>query len=178
MNTFIVKDLILSSVKMADILQRYGIIARKNFFNCPFHNDKNASAKVYQNSFYCFGCGAKGDVISFVQQYYNLNFKEAMQKINIDFGLNLDVSGKVDFKKIEAIQQQRLLTEQKKQNLIQKYISLCDKRHILCKSIKQISNSITQENWEVQEYRRSKLLMQLESLDFKIDKINEDISIL
>ena len=42
---------------------------------CPFHNEKTPSFTVYPdtNSFYCFGCGAGGDVISFIRRIDNLD---------------------------------------------------------------------------------------------------------
>lgn len=48
---------------------------------CPFHNEKTASFSVSpeRGLFYCFGCGAKGDVISFVQQFEGLDFKGALK---------------------------------------------------------------------------------------------------
>ena len=48
------KDEILSIITMEDILNKYNIPHKRNMFNCPFHTDKNASAKMYDNSFYCF----------------------------------------------------------------------------------------------------------------------------
>ena len=48
---------------------------------CPFHNEKTASFSVSpeRGLFYCFGCGAKGDIISFVQQFEGLDFKGALK---------------------------------------------------------------------------------------------------
>ena len=48
---------------------------------CPFHNEKTPSFTVYPdtNSFYCFGCGAGGDVISFIRRIDNLDYVEAVK---------------------------------------------------------------------------------------------------
>ncbi|MDL2215982.1 DNA primase [Ruminococcaceae bacterium OttesenSCG-928-N02] len=48
---------------------------------CPFHNEKTPSFTVYPdtNSFYCFGCGAAGDVIGFVRKMNNLDYVEAVK---------------------------------------------------------------------------------------------------
>ena len=82
------RDIIINSLNMEDILNKYNIkIGRKGTFLCPFHDDRHPSAKVYTKSFYCFSCNKGGDLIRFVQDYFNLSFKEAMQKINIDFNL-------------------------------------------------------------------------------------------
>ena len=52
---------------------------------CPFHNEKTPSFVVYPDtqSFYCFGCGAAGDVINFVRKYNNLGYVEALSLIHI-----------------------------------------------------------------------------------------------
>ncbi|MCI9658719.1 MAG: DNA primase [Lachnospiraceae bacterium] len=72
---------------MRDVLSLYGIqIHRNGYINCPFHTgDRTPSLKVYQKDFYCFACGAHGDVISFVQQMDHLTFKEAFQLLGGDF---------------------------------------------------------------------------------------------
>ena len=50
---------------------------------CPFHNEKTPSFTVYPDtrSFYCFGCGAGGDVISFVRRIDNLDYIEAVKAV-------------------------------------------------------------------------------------------------
>ena len=58
---------------------------------CPFHAEKTPSMMVYTStqSFYCFGCGAGGDVISFIMKIENLEYIEALkflsQRAKIDF---------------------------------------------------------------------------------------------
>lgn len=50
---------------------------------CPFHNEKTPSFTVYpeSNSFYCYGCGAGGDIISFVRRMDNLDYIEAVKAV-------------------------------------------------------------------------------------------------
>ena len=62
---------------------------RQGFLSCPFHSEKTASCKIYpkSNSFYCFGCGAGGDVINFVRLLYGLDFRQACVRLEADFGL-------------------------------------------------------------------------------------------
>ena len=58
------------------IAERYGIkVNRNGMCVCPFHNDKNPSMKV-DRRFYCFGCGATGDVIDFVSRLHGISSKE------------------------------------------------------------------------------------------------------
>ena len=48
---------------------------------CPFHSEKTGSFYIYPNtqSFYCFGCGAGGDTISFLRRIENLEYIEAVK---------------------------------------------------------------------------------------------------
>lgn len=67
------------TVSMTELVWKYGLYPnRAGFIRCPFHNgDKNASLKIYKDSFYCFGCGASGDVFDFVRRMDGMSFKEA-----------------------------------------------------------------------------------------------------
>src|SRR5699024_2503824 len=58
---------------------------------CPFHNEKTPSFYVYPEtqSFYCFGCGAGGDVISFVKKINNLDYPEAVKLLASRAGMPL-----------------------------------------------------------------------------------------
>lgn len=58
---------------------------------CPFHNEKTPSFVVYPatQSFYCFGCGAAGDVISFVRKYNNLGYVESVKQLASRVGMPL-----------------------------------------------------------------------------------------
>lgn len=75
---------------MREVLERYGYEPNnKGFMCCPFHNEKTPSMKVYEKDYHCFGCGEHGDIVTFVQKFFNLSFQEALKKIDVDFGLNL-----------------------------------------------------------------------------------------
>lgn len=87
-----IADEIKQSIKMDDLFRAYGLEPnRAGFVICPFHSEKTASLKAYADNtrFKCFGCGAQGDVISFVMQYDNLTYQQALIKLNNDFSLNL-----------------------------------------------------------------------------------------
>lgn len=63
---------------MPEVVRGYGIeINRAGFCRCPFHTEKTASMKIYPTSFFCYGCGAGGDVIDFVRLYEHCDFKTA-----------------------------------------------------------------------------------------------------
>lgn len=62
---------------------------------CPFHNEKTPSFTVYidSNSYYCFGCGAGGDCITFIKTAENLDYVEAVKFLADRSGLSLPVDG-------------------------------------------------------------------------------------
>ena len=62
---------------------------------CPFHNEKTPSFKVYENTqhYHCYGCGLSGDVITFYQKLYNLDFIEAAVKLCDEYGINWKPGG-------------------------------------------------------------------------------------
>lgn len=84
--------IIKQTIDMTDVLKKYGMTPnRAGFIRCPFHSEKTASMKVYKGDkgFHCFGCGANGDVITFIQMLFNVSFDGAIKIINNDFGLGL-----------------------------------------------------------------------------------------
>ena len=60
------------SVKQA--AEHYGLKVNQNGMACcPFHNDRHPSLKLNEDYFFCFGCGAKGDVIDLVARLFNMS---------------------------------------------------------------------------------------------------------
>ncbi len=77
-----------------DVISSYVSLKRKGasyFGLCPFHNEKTGSFSVSRSKqmYYCFGCGAGGNVISFIMQYENLTFPEAVQFLAKRCGMTL-----------------------------------------------------------------------------------------
>lgn len=63
---------IKESVTARQAAEMYGLkVNRNGMVCCPFHNDKHPSMKV-DKGFYCFACGAKGDVIHFVEKKHRM----------------------------------------------------------------------------------------------------------
>lgn len=62
---------------------------------CPFHSEKSPSFTVYQDSqsFYCFGCGAGGDVITFLKRAENLDYVEAIRLLADRAGMQMPDDG-------------------------------------------------------------------------------------
>lgn len=80
-------DLLLAKVDVVDLIHSYVPLRKKSgsnyFARCPFHNEKSASFSVSQPKqfFYCFGCGASGNVIDFLMQFERLSFIEAIESL-------------------------------------------------------------------------------------------------
>ena len=84
-------ETVKQSVSTRDAAAFYGIEVKRNGMACcPFHDDKNPSMKLNEEYFYCFGCGATGDVIDFTAKLFDLSPKEAAEKLAQDFGLIYD----------------------------------------------------------------------------------------
>lgn len=83
-------DELIEEVRMkndiVDVISGYVRIQKKGssyFGLCPFHNEKSPSFSVSgsKQMFYCFGCGAGGNVITFLMQYENITFQEAVKML-------------------------------------------------------------------------------------------------
>ena len=82
-------ETIKAAVPVRQAAEHYGLkVNRNGMACCPFHNDRHPSLKLNENYFFCFGCGATGDVIDFVAKLFDLGNYEAAQKTAADFGLD------------------------------------------------------------------------------------------
>ncbi|HEY0908076.1 MAG TPA: DNA primase [Candidatus Paceibacterota bacterium] len=91
------------STHVQDIKERLGIVEVLSSYikleksganykaRCPFHNEKTPSFYVSpeRNSFYCFGCGEKGDIFSFVEKFEGLDFSGALKVLADRAGVSL-----------------------------------------------------------------------------------------
>lgn len=91
MNDF---KLIKQTISMKMMLLKYGIKTNSaGFCNCPFHTEKTASCKIYDDHFYCYSCGAIGDVVDFVARKEGITLAEAGQYLVDMFKLKADKEG-------------------------------------------------------------------------------------
>ncbi len=79
-------DELLARSDIVSVVSRYVSLSRRGSGNlglCPFHNEKTPSFHVSSDKqfFHCFGCGAGGDVISFVMKIENIDFTDAVAKL-------------------------------------------------------------------------------------------------
>ena len=99
---------------IVDVISGYVRLQKKGstyFGLCPFHNEKTGSFSVSpaKQMYYCFGCGAGGNVFTFLMEYENFTFPEAMQVLADRAGVDLpkqELSGEA---KRESDKRSRLL---------------------------------------------------------------------
>ena len=115
-------------VTVKQAAEYYGLNAGRNgMVCCPFHNDRHPSMKLNEDYFYCFGCGATGDVIELVSRLFGLSAYEAVQKLACDFGIDpdnppaADAKRKPKYQMVKAFREDELYCQR----------VLCDYLHLL-----------------------------------------------
>lgn len=82
---------IKSAITVPQAAKVYGMEPdRRSMVCCPFHSDNTPSMKLNDTYYYCFGCGATGDVIDLTAKLFSLNPRQAAEKLVHDFGLDPD----------------------------------------------------------------------------------------
>ena len=103
-----------SSNNIVDIIGGYVRLQKKGssyFGLCPFHNEKSPSFSVSPNKqmYYCFGCGAGGNVFTFIMEYENQSFPEAVKILADRAGIALPEAELTEEQKRERNKRQQLL---------------------------------------------------------------------
>ena len=84
-------ETIKAAVPVKQTAEHYGLkVSRNGMACCPFHHDRHPSLKLNEDYFFCFGCGAKGDVIDLVAKLFDLSGYEAAQRLVDDFGISTE----------------------------------------------------------------------------------------
>ena len=113
---------------MSEILERYYHTGKHNKVCCPFHEEKTPSFAYKEGIFTCFGCGAKGDQVEFVRKYFDLDYIDALKKIDQDFGFGVYDNELSDDERKKIRDRQVLRERQRKveQAFELEYIKACD----------------------------------------------------
>ena len=89
MNQF---ERVKAAVPLRQAAETYGLtVSRNGMTCCPFHEDRHPSMKLNEDYFFCFGCGASGDVIDFTARLFGISLKDAAEKLTADFGISADI---------------------------------------------------------------------------------------
>lgn len=88
-------ETIKERLSVADVIGSYIKLEKAgvNFkAKCPFHNERTPSfhVSISRGTYYCFGCGAKGDIFSFVEQFEGVDFKGALKLLALKAGVVLE----------------------------------------------------------------------------------------
>ena len=82
---------IKSAITVPQAAKVYGMEPdRRGMVCCPFHSDSHPSMKLNDTYYYCFGCGATGDVVDLTAKLFGLNPRQAAEKLMNNFGLDPD----------------------------------------------------------------------------------------
>lgn len=134
-------EVIKNALNMESVINKYGFEYRRRM-PCPIHGGKNNNFDVKEKTFYCHSRCGGGDVITFVQKLFELDFKEALKKIDSDFGLN--IYGATDFETYKqmayklAMQRAKLTKEKcKKEKAENEYWKAFDEWKRLFDNIRQ-----------------------------------------
>ena len=88
MNLF---KLVKESITVKQAAALYGLPVTSTWMtHCPLHEDHTPSMKLNDTYYYCFGCGATGDVIDLTARLFDLSSFQAARKLAQDFGLSPD----------------------------------------------------------------------------------------
>ena len=81
-------EAVKAAVPVRVAAERYGLeVNFGGMVRCPFHEDHTPSMKLYEDHFYCFGCGKHGDVVTLVSELFCIPPYDAACKLADDFGL-------------------------------------------------------------------------------------------
>ena len=104
-----------AAVPLRQAAEHYGLRVLPNGMTCcPFHEDKHPSLKLNEDYFFCFGCGASGDVIDFTAKLFGVSLKDATEKLAADFGISADakpVAVRRNPFRLEELRCRRVLTD-------------------------------------------------------------------
>jgi hypothetical protein len=82
---------VTAAVPVKTAAERYGLhLNHAGMARCPFHDDHTPSLKLNERYYYCFGCGATGDVVDLTAQLFGLQPYEAACKLAEDFDVNIE----------------------------------------------------------------------------------------
>ena len=127
MNLF---EAVKESVSPRQISDYYGLQVRNDMVSCLFHDERTPSMKLYDDHFYCFGCGKHGDVTDMVGELFGLSPKEAAEKIAHDFGISYDKQHD-NYKPSKESIIAKIRREQDKVKENHVYTVLCNYLHLL-----------------------------------------------
>ena len=153
--------IVKANVTVRQAAEHYGVeVQRNGMCCCPFHDDRHPSMKLNEDYFYCFGCGAHGDVIEFTARLFGLTNYEAVKKLAYDFGLDPDkppaaaALKKPEYPLAKAFQRDEMRCQR----------VLCDYLHLLEDWKERYAPSSPEEEWDDRFVEACQMLDRVEYL--------------
>ena len=155
---------------LVEKVREYGItLNSRGYAECPFHNEKTGSFKVYSDgTYHCFGCGAHGDVIDFVARIENIGFNEACKRLG----------GELSFSGYRAANKRKRVAEDKKRKISKAWdryyaaLSNFENNEAVIENMKPSSpEDIPTDVWTKALGRRAELEHALEIAETKIQQL-------
>lgn len=168
-----ISQLIYNQVTMDDVITRYHMPGKNGRVPCPFHNGRDYNLSYTAQVYHCWVCGAKGNVIGFVMDLFGLDYKNAIAKINQDFGLGLPMTNRMtvrQHKKLVAAEKQWREETKKRKGLEKEFKALLDEFYKL-DSIIVKNRPKTPEEPIKEKYAAA--LKKIELVKYKIDAFDE-----
>ena len=179
-------ELIKSKILLSQEIEKKTKVIKKgkdSWCCCPFHDEKTPSCKINDDlgSYYCFGCGAKGDIFTIYTELYNFSFPEAVKELAQRAGIRIvdnfdsNINKKNDkIYKILEISAKWFQDNLFKSNLCKEYLS---KRNLTDETIKYFKLGFSSNSQQTlyqflkeQDFEDKELL---ESNVVKLDKNNK-----
>lgn len=126
-------EYITENVTMDMILQQYYYTSHKKRIKCPIHNGEDDNFCYTDKVYHCWVCGAKGNVITFVKNFFDIDTKQAVSKINYDLNLQIPINRPLNhrdkIKMRESTRKRKEMVQHKvieKQKKIEEYWEIFD----------------------------------------------------
>lgn len=119
-------EAVKAAIPLPEAAKRYGLDASgTGMICCPFHEDRTPSMKLYEDHFYCFGCGKHGDLVDLLSELFCIPPYEAACKLADDFGVDqyAEVPRRAAEKELRSFREKQLRC----QRVLSEYLRLLTK---------------------------------------------------
>lgn len=169
-------DTIRELLTAAQVAQHYGFQPnRSGYICCPFHRENTPSLKLYpgDKGWHCFGCGKGGDVIRFVMELFDLNFPQAVVRLDADFGLGLALGQPAPRKRSRLLEERRR-AEEERQALLEQHHALAEEYRCYFEVQKYFAP--VRDGWEMFIHPLyAEAVKSLPALEWELDEIEEQL---
>ena len=164
-------DQVLSSTDIVELIkERVNLTKNGNNYKglCPFHNEKTPSFNVSSTKqfYHCFGCGASGDAIKFLQEYEHLTFIEALSKLAQSANIQLPDKTKKNDGSYNLFISNKLAAEIYNKNLLNNSIALSylSERNIDQEMIENFQLGLADDSWDsLTKFLLKKIFLKMQS---------------